>query len=68
MARGSYACHRYGRHPSQGEDRRDGQLSVVMARKHIERADIVLLVIDAIEPVAASMRRSEATRMKPASR
>jgi hypothetical protein len=39
-----------------------------MARKHIERADIVLLVIDAIEPVAASMRRSEATRMKPASR
>jgi GTP-binding protein len=29
------------------------KLSVVMARKHIERADVVLLVIDAIEPVAA---------------
>jgi GTPase len=29
------------------------KLSVVMARKHIARADVVLLVIDAIEPVTA---------------
>ncbi len=28
-------------------------MSVVMARKHIERADIVLMVIDAIEGVVA---------------
>ena len=40
------------------------KLSVIMARKHLEAADVSLLVIDALEGVTASTPTSAATRMR----
>ncbi len=40
------------------------KLSVIMSRKHLEAADVALLMIDATEGVTAAMRTSAAMRMR----
>ena len=54
MRRARLPVCRYGGDSAQGQDELMAEkLSVIMARKHLEAADVALLVIDATEGVAA---------------
>ncbi len=44
------------------------KLSVVMARKHLEAADVALIIIDAVEGVTAATPPSPVTRMRAGAR
>ena len=44
------------------------KLSVVMARKHLEAADVALMIIDATEGVTAATPTSPATRTRAGAR
>jgi len=51
------------RDSAQGQDRRDAEkLSVVMAMKSLERADVAIVLVDAEEGVTALMRTLPVTR------